>query len=221
MKTITLKPVKRCGRCGHLIAAEATQCPYCEGSYERVADVPAELVEKPRAERKPMDPATKKKLIYASIGLAGALVLAGVIILVVNLVGTYGVSNDELASYYASQQAEENAGTASARGEVFEFEGLVNGRHNIRGTMTLDGGVWTGKYYYETTMLKYGDVPSTYINIHGVTDESGETQIACEFSNGKKEYWEGSMIGKGAGRMFIGTITGQDGRVYSITLNAR
>jgi len=31
MKTLDFKPVKRCGRCNHLISQRLTECPYCKG----------------------------------------------------------------------------------------------------------------------------------------------------------------------------------------------
>lgn len=86
MRILDLKPVKRCGRCYHLIPAEFKRCPYCDDSYivkrpetEVKTEIPPIPVKRVKVEIKPMSPKTKKLLILIAIGVVAlGLVIAGI-----------------------------------------------------------------------------------------------------------------------------------------------
>lgn len=70
MKRIEIIPVKRCGKCYRLIPERMADCPYCNGTYAPVEVQPEPEVE-PEVEyvREPMSEETKKKILYAILGI--------------------------------------------------------------------------------------------------------------------------------------------------------
>ena len=74
MTLIDLKPVRRCGKCFHLIPAVMKNCPYCHGEVKAKPSAPCE--ESPddtmNFEMKPISPETKKRIL---MGIAAIAVL--------------------------------------------------------------------------------------------------------------------------------------------------
>lgn len=80
MTLIDLKPVKRCGKCFHLIPAVMKNCPYCHGDIKAK---PSASTEKPLDndmdfKMKPLSPRTKKQLLMGVAAVA-VLVIGGLI----------------------------------------------------------------------------------------------------------------------------------------------
>lgn len=96
MTRIDFKPVRRCGKCNHLIPADLNDCPYCHGeeeptSYPRHEATRQEVVK--QTERQPMDPKTKKRLL-AMGGIALLAIIAGVLIW--HFIANAPISDDSL-----------------------------------------------------------------------------------------------------------------------------
>lgn len=76
---IDLKPVRRCGRCSHLIPKEQKYCPYCNGDVKSAphSEYPSQQTS-PAKPREPMSPETKKKILIGG-GVAAAIIVVLVI----------------------------------------------------------------------------------------------------------------------------------------------
>ena len=72
MKLIDLKPVRRCGKCFHLIPAAMKSCPYCHGDVKFKPSVSTEATQDDAMnfEMKPLSPKTKKLLLTGIVAIA-------------------------------------------------------------------------------------------------------------------------------------------------------
>ena len=80
MTLIDLKPVRRCGKCFHLIPAVMKNCPYCHGDIKAKpsASTKAPVDDDMDFEMKPLSPKTKKQLLMGFAAIA-VLVIGGLI----------------------------------------------------------------------------------------------------------------------------------------------
>ena len=73
---IDLKPVRRCGRCSHLIPKEQTSCPYCNGNVSTFQTTEKDIRHsQPATPSKPMSPETKKRLVIGGIVAATVIIV--------------------------------------------------------------------------------------------------------------------------------------------------
>lgn len=79
MTLIDLKPVRRCGKCFHLIPAAMKSCPYCHGVVKFKPSVSTEVPQDDtmNLEMKPLSPKTKKQLLMG--GAAIAVLVIGIL----------------------------------------------------------------------------------------------------------------------------------------------
>lgn len=82
MTLIDLKPVRRCGKCFHLIPAVMKNCPYCHGDIKAKPSIPMDAPQDDAMnvnfEMKPLSPKTKKQLLMGIAAIA-VLVICGLI----------------------------------------------------------------------------------------------------------------------------------------------
>lgn len=100
MTFIDYQPVKRCPKCGRLIPENLDTCPYCEGDYtfERPMREPDDETTRVIKPRQPMDPKTKKRILY---GIGGAAILGLIIFGIVYIMGTMRLNKSILEPFDA------------------------------------------------------------------------------------------------------------------------
>lgn len=80
----------------------------------------------------------------------------------------------------------------------YTFHGKVNGKFTIGIDMTVkpDGQI-TGCYWYDSTLRKEGDVPSTFINLNGDVDDTGKVTLEAQKYGESRptEHWTGTLSG--------------------------
>lgn len=101
---IDLKPVRRCGRCSHLIPKEQKYCPYCNGDVKSAphSEYPSQQTS-PAKPREPMSPETKKKILIGG-GVAAAII---VVLVIFNMVqGMFRLDKCLSMSHLTSQTSQ-------------------------------------------------------------------------------------------------------------------
>lgn len=94
MTIIDFQPVKRCPKCGRLIPQHLDTCPYCQGDYSfRRPEAAPESVITPR---QPMDPKTKKRILF---GIAGAAIIGLIIWGVIFIMGAMRLNKSILKPF--------------------------------------------------------------------------------------------------------------------------
>lgn len=74
----------------------------------------------------------------------------------------------------------------------YRLEGLVNEKYEVVLELTQSGDNLFGRYYYKSSMRKYGDKESTYIKLSGSIDTDGNFNMEGSFYNSSKiEIWKG------------------------------
>lgn len=101
----------------------------------------------------------------------------------------------------AEAVAEEEASLISDRnysmqqGE-FALMGKINDKYLVKIWLTIEDHKLSGKYCYTRTLEKYGDKPSTYIQINGAIDSDGNLTFTGSYSNSSnKSEWTGQFVG--------------------------
>lgn len=116
--------------------------------------------------------------------------------------------------------------------ETPEFSCSINGQiedadgnsYEIRGLLEIyEYGQVRGYYYYESTMRKYGDKPSTYIKFTGIANVSDKANNAYDivmtakyYKNPSVEKWKGILYIGSEESSFDGTMTGKAGDKYQV-----
>ncbi len=99
-----------------------------------------------------------------------------------------------------SNEAEESVaadfdGVTSQQG-TYSLTGKVNDKYAVQIWLTIEGNKMNGKYCYVSTLEKYGDQPSSYIQIHGYITSSNEFKFTTTYvDSSKKSEWEGDFKG--------------------------
>jgi len=80
MTLIDLKPVRRCGKCFHLIPAAMKNCPYCHSDFKAKPSLPTEASQDDAVniEIKPLSPKAKKRILMGVAAIA--VVVVGILI---------------------------------------------------------------------------------------------------------------------------------------------
>ena len=85
---IYIKPQKRCDKCGHLVAIDRTQCPYCDIMliFSKLEQDATKATPEPVAKKAPVKAAKQidPKLIKYGIAAAGVIVLIITTIIIIN-----------------------------------------------------------------------------------------------------------------------------------------
>lgn len=80
----------------------------------------------------------------------------------------------------------------------YTFHGKINGKFTIGIDMTVkpDGQI-TGCYWYDSTLRKDGDVPSTFISLDGDVDDTGKVTLEAQKYGDSRptEHWTGTLSG--------------------------
>lgn len=86
-------------------------------------------------------------------------------------------------------------GESSHQG-TYTLTGKVNDKYAIQIWITIYGNELKGKYCYISTLEKYGDQPSSYIQIQGYITSSDEFKFTSTYVNSTKtSEWEGDFNG--------------------------
>ncbi len=86
-------------------------------------------------------------------------------------------------------------GVSSQQG-TYTLTGKVNDKFAVQIWLTIDGNKLNGKYCYVSTLEKYGDQPSSYIQIQGYITSSNEFKFTTTYVNSSKQSeWEGDFKG--------------------------
>ena len=126
-------------------------------------------------------------------------------------------SNKEVPEKLESSQVSEE--TFMPRSE-YDFSGYINNQYPITGHLNRDtDGNLSGYYYYNITMKKYGNRPSTYIRFSGNIDSSGHIEMIASFHNGQAESWYGNLNENELGFSFDGYFYGTDGTYFTASFS--
>lgn len=107
-----------------------------------------------------------------------------------------------------------------------KYEGQIDDKYDIIVNLDVnyDTGKVTGKYYYKSTIKKYGKKPSSYLYMSGTyssdqTGQAGKIQLRVTDHKGNYvETWNG-MLGIGNNVMHIdGTITMKNGKRLPVSV---
>ena len=153
----------------------------------------------------------KTAIIITSIA-CGVLLLIGVLFFFFK----GGFSNDSPNASIAATDTLERRSSYPFSGYISEYKG----RYDIKGTLYRQkDGTISGRYYYLTTMRKYGDKPSTYISFDGYIGASGDVNMTATAHRGNKETWKGKLTEDNYGNFsFTGTMYGHNDpyRVFDV-----
>lgn len=86
-------------------------------------------------------------------------------------------------------------GVSSQHG-TYTLTGKVNDKYAVKVWLTIEGNSLSGKYSYVSTLEKYGDQPSSYIQIQGNITSSNEFKFTTtNINSSNKSEWEGDFNG--------------------------
>lgn len=126
---------------------------------------------------------------------------------------------DEYKEKLASEPETELAQIESTNSVTnIEFKGYIDDKYEIVVTLSQNGAILYGRYYYVRTMQKYGDNPSTYISLSGSIDDNGNANLKGQAKD-IDEVWQGKFELDNFNRMtFHGTLRGANGQQFTFSI---
>lgn len=206
-----------CPNCGASISDKAHRCPKC-GYILRSSDrsnSPTETTNYIHSNITPTDipqyeQESPRRSYYWLLYVGGCVILIGLALWLFSsknasstqinsineetpiLVATEEMMACKVDTVVPSEIAVEEEVKADRCGK-YTLKGKVNDKYDIQIWLSFEGSTMSGKYCYTTTLERYGDQPSSYIEFHGEIDYNNFTFTATSPNSSNKTEWTGTF----------------------------
>lgn len=213
----------KCPHCAALISDKAHRCPKC-GVIQHQKEKPTHIAESTQftqisnepelLERQPLyqDENQEKNLRWLWF-IIGGVICVGLVAWFFMSQTTSSIHNTpsdkETPNLAETEQVEvaecmedttvtseivEEEGVKADRCGKYTLKGKVNDKYDIQIWLSFTGSTMSGRYCYNSTLERYGDQPSSYIEIHGEIDSDNNFKFTgTSTTSSNKTEWTGTF----------------------------